>query len=245
MVVELTNDLIMYQPTRAAFEQQGYETLVGANRVALEGVETIVDSAVDWLEQLWRQVTNEASSCCEMASYATSFGQLDLLILSRRGIRNRLNRCDRIGETRMTHQWKVGFVGLRRGSGLVRSLASHPHLRFDLGGLIGESGQSAARHQIVQALKAEGLETAVWQTFILPKMTVFQAKNAYGYGAPWSSPHAQPVDYSLDQYPVAQRHCDTHTCLVYPLRYPNPPATVELIVAAIWKVMEQVDSVVN
>jgi dTDP-4-amino-4,6-dideoxygalactose transaminase len=118
-------------------------------------------------------------------------------------------------------------------------------LRFDLDGLTGVSDQSVARHQIVQALKTEGLETAVWQTFILPKMTVFQAKNAYGYGAPWSSPHAQPVDYSLDQYPVAQQHCDTHTCLVYPLRYPNPSSTVELIATAIWKVMEQVEIVVN
>ena len=113
-------------------------------------------------------------------------------------------------------------------------------LRFDLTALGHEADASAFRHKIVRALKAEGLETAVWQSFILPRMTVFQAKNAYGHGAPWSSPHARPVDYSPEQYPVAQRHCDTHTCLVYPLRYPNPPATVELVAAAIWKVMEQI-----
>ncbi|MBX3010028.1 MAG: Gfo/Idh/MocA family oxidoreductase [Caldilineaceae bacterium] len=29
----------------------------------------------------------------------------------------------------MTKQWQVGFVGLRRGSGLVRSLAAHPHVQ--------------------------------------------------------------------------------------------------------------------
>jgi hypothetical protein len=48
----LTNDLIMYQPTRQAFEQQGYETLVGANRVSPDGVEAIVNTAVDLLREL-------------------------------------------------------------------------------------------------------------------------------------------------------------------------------------------------
>lgn len=56
VVAELTNDLIMYQPTRAAFEQQGYETLVGANLVAMTGIELIVDTAVDLLHELWQKV---------------------------------------------------------------------------------------------------------------------------------------------------------------------------------------------
>ncbi len=54
VVAELTNDLIMYQPTRAAFEQQGYETLVGPNRVAIEGIETIVNTAIELLKELWQ-----------------------------------------------------------------------------------------------------------------------------------------------------------------------------------------------
>lgn len=59
VVAELTNDLIMYQPTRAAFAQQGYETLVGANRVAMEGIEMIVNSAVELLETLWQTEEKE------------------------------------------------------------------------------------------------------------------------------------------------------------------------------------------
>jgi len=55
VVSELTNDLIMYQPTRQAFAQQGYETLVGPNRVAMEGVEKIVDTAVELVEELWKE----------------------------------------------------------------------------------------------------------------------------------------------------------------------------------------------
>ena len=55
VVSELTNDLIMYQPTRQAFAQQGYETLVGPNRVAMEGIEKIVDTAVELVEALWNK----------------------------------------------------------------------------------------------------------------------------------------------------------------------------------------------
>jgi len=111
-------------------------------------------------------------------------------------------------------------------------------LRLDMDALGHTADASQFRNKVVRALRAEGVETMVWQSFILPQMTVFQAKNAYGHGSPWSSPHAQPVDYSPEQYPVAQRHCDTHTCLVSSLRYPNGPETVELMTEAIWKVMD-------
>ena len=42
------------------------------------------------------------------------------------------------------------------------------------------------RDAVTRALSAEGTEVAVWQNFILPAMTVFRAKNAYGDGCPWS-----------------------------------------------------------
>ena len=55
VVAELSNDTIGYQPTRRAFKEQGYETLVGANRVSLEGIEQIVDTAVELLQELWKE----------------------------------------------------------------------------------------------------------------------------------------------------------------------------------------------
>ena len=126
--------------------------------------------------------------------------------------------------------------------------ARHEHnwynyvLRFDLAALHQLEDASGFRDKIVRALRAEGVEAVVWQRFILPRMTVFQAKNAYGYGSPWASHHARPVDYSLEQYPIAQLHSDSHLCLVQCLRYPNGPEVTELIAEAIWKVMEQVKS---
>jgi hypothetical protein len=51
----LANDWAWYMPTREAFEQQVYETLVGPNQISLEGIETLVDTAGDLLRALWRR----------------------------------------------------------------------------------------------------------------------------------------------------------------------------------------------
>lgn len=55
IVTELTNDTIGYQPDNKAFEQEGYETLIGSNRISLEGIQMLVDSAVDQLDGLYAQ----------------------------------------------------------------------------------------------------------------------------------------------------------------------------------------------
>lgn len=49
---ELTNECIGYQPTAFAFEHEGYETLAGANFIAVEGIQTLIDTAVEMLEEL-------------------------------------------------------------------------------------------------------------------------------------------------------------------------------------------------
>nr|MBP8954759.1 hypothetical protein [Armatimonadota bacterium] len=49
------------------------------------------------------------------------------------------------------------------------------------------------------------------------------------------------VDYTPDNFPVAQKHCDTHTGITYPLRPPNGPEAVKYMAAGIRKVMENVD----
>jgi neutral ceramidase len=58
VVAELTNDSVAYQPTEHAFELQGYETLVGANRINLDGIKTIVDTATVLLHELWQATQN-------------------------------------------------------------------------------------------------------------------------------------------------------------------------------------------
>jgi dTDP-4-amino-4,6-dideoxygalactose transaminase len=114
-------------------------------------------------------------------------------------------------------------------------------IRFDMEAIGHAHDARAFRDKIIAALRAEGLDTGIWQSFILPAMTVFQAKDAYGHGCPWSCPHAQPVDYSVDRFPVATKHLDTHTGMTYPLRAPNGPDIADLAAKAVTKVMGNLD----
>lgn len=98
------------------------------------------------------------------------------------------------------------------------------------------------RDKLVKALVAEGVETSVWQGWPVPEMTAIAAKNAYGKGCPWACSDSQ-VDYSLDQFPVAVKHCGWHTGMTMPLRPPNGPDVAEAVAAAWRKVMTHVDQV--
>ncbi len=113
--------------------------------------------------------------------------------------------------------------------------------RFDMAGLGHVDDAADYRNKILAALKAEGVDTGVWQSYILPRMTVFQAKNGYGFGCPWSCPHAAEVDYSPEQYPVAEKHANAHTGMTTPLRSPNGPGVAKLTAAGISKVMNNLD----
>ena len=53
IVSELTNEWVGYEPTAQAFQHEGYETLAGVNFVSLEGIQTLVDTAVELLQGLW------------------------------------------------------------------------------------------------------------------------------------------------------------------------------------------------
>ncbi len=103
----------------------------------------------------------------------------------------------------------------------------------------------ALRDKLLKAMNAEGARAMVWQRFILPDMTVFKARNAYGQGVPWSLPQAGQVDYDPAKFPVAQRHCDTHFCLGSPLRAPNGRDAARAVARAIRKVLEQADVLIN
>ena len=111
-------------------------------------------------------------------------------------------------------------------------------LRFDMEKLGHAHDAAEFRNKINAAIVAEGAPTGVWQAYILPAMTVFQAKNGYGHGCPWACQWSKPVDYALEQYPQAQRHTDSHTGMTVPLRHPNGVDAAKATARAIRKVME-------
>lgn len=93
------------------------------------------------------------------------------------------------------------------------------------------------------ALKAEGLPVgrANW---LLPAHTIFQAKDAYGKGSPWTDGHARSdISYALDQYPIAQACVDTCMWNINAHRPPNEQPSLDAFVAAVTKVFENLDDV--
>jgi dTDP-4-amino-4,6-dideoxygalactose transaminase len=112
-------------------------------------------------------------------------------------------------------------------------------IRIDSSALGWRSEPAKLRDAMMKAMQAEGTQVGVWQQFILPEMTVFKAKNAFGKGSPWCL--GEVVDYDPAHFPVAQQHTDSHFGMTYPLRAPNTPATARLVGEGIRKVFENVN----
>jgi hypothetical protein len=55
IMCELTNAWVGYEPTSLAFQHEGYETLAGVNFVSLEGIQILVDTSVELLQELWKE----------------------------------------------------------------------------------------------------------------------------------------------------------------------------------------------
>ena len=118
------------------------------------------------------------------------------------------------------------------------------NLRVDFQAAGWTGNRPRFRDAVNAALNAEGVPTSIWQQFILPEMTVFQAKNAYGGGFPWSIPGAdEGVNYDPAQFPVAQRHCESYIALVMALRAPNGPDIAEKIALGIRKVFDNIGEI--
>ena len=142
----------------------------------------------------------------------------------------------------------VLLKGLRGIKGLILPVepAGHKHnwynytSRLDPRGL-GWNGEPVLfRDAVMKALQAEGVPVGVWQHFILPAMTVFRAKNAYGKGCPWTCQHGVDVEYDPKAYPVAQRRCDNHFGMTTPLRAPNGPEAARAVADGFRKVIENI-----
>jgi perosamine synthetase len=116
-------------------------------------------------------------------------------------------------------------------------------VRVDAGYYGYKGREPLFRDAVMNALKAEGAACGIWQRFILPAMTVFQARNAYGKGCPWDCPHARKVVYNKEDYPSAQKHCDTHFVISEPLRAPNNTKVAKLMGEAFRKVFDNIKQI--
>jgi dTDP-4-amino-4,6-dideoxygalactose transaminase len=118
------------------------------------------------------------------------------------------------------------------------------NLRLDFDALGITDDKARFRDAVCAAIRAEGVTCSVWQRFILPEMTVFRAKNAYGGGFPWSIPGAdEGVDYTPENYPNALRYSTCHMSIVQTLRAPNGLDIAAKVAEAVKKVFANIDQI--
>ena len=86
------------------------------------------------------------------------------------------------------------------------------------------------------ALRAEGVGLGQWQSMPVPAQDVFQGRDAYGHGCPWTCPFGRGgVTYDGADYPRTLEFLDAHSYLggVFP---PNDMALMEQYVEGFRKV---------
>jgi dTDP-4-amino-4,6-dideoxygalactose transaminase len=163
--------------------------------------------------------------------------------------RAQLKKLDYYVETQRKNA-KVLIENLKDVEGLILPFEPPGYLhnwynftcRIDMEKLGLKGDYSQIRDIIVKAIQEEGAPVSMYQVFILPEMTVFQARNAYGQGCPWTCPFAgREVTYNKNDYPNAWRYADTHFGMTTPLRAPNGPESPEAVAAAIRKVLDNLD----
>lgn len=90
------------------------------------------------------------------------------------------------------------------------------------------------RDTVVEALRAEGIPMmggeGVSGPMPLPGHTVFQARNAYGHGCPWSCPHSRKgVEYRPEDYPVSMGIVESKICFGHEHGGIAPPNGLDLM----------------
>jgi hypothetical protein len=92
------------------------------------------------------------------------------------------------------------------------------------------------RDAVEPALLAEGVPIWYWQQMPVPAQDVFQTRQGYGRGCPWSCRFGRPVRYRAEDYPRTLEFLDSHICLrgVWP---PNDVHLMKLYVKGFEKTM--------
>ncbi|MCE5239462.1 DegT/DnrJ/EryC1/StrS family aminotransferase [bacterium] len=101
------------------------------------------------------------------------------------------------------------------------------------------------REKVSAALNAEGVDVRQWWGIALPDMVLFQSKDGYGKGCPWSCPHTrQDISYANLPLPETRRWLDEYA-LIRNLYAPNDLNVMEQYVAAFQKVFAQLSRVLQ
>lgn len=108
--------------------------------------------------------------------------------------------------------------------------------RFDFSMLNTGLSDRQVTNLVFRALLAEGIPVSR-EIPLLPEQKVFQSKEGYGKGCPWSCPSSKAVDYDLKQYPNA-RLSNARSIVFTSFKTGNTVEQLELFSVALHKVID-------
>jgi len=86
------------------------------------------------------------------------------------------------------------------------------------------------REGLKELLNAEGVPVRPWQTRPVPAQSLFQFKDGYGHGCPWSCPYVDhDITYDPQEYPVAVEVTKRRLVLGHSIDAFGPPNGLELM----------------
>jgi perosamine synthetase len=105
---------------------------------------------------------------------------------------------------------------------------------------------TAFREVVRRALIAEGVDAVTWLEAPLPAHPIFQVRDGFGGGYPWTIAHAG-LRYRVEDYPQTQQLVDNSLAICSELQPMccQPPALVEQYAEAILKVFSQRDGLME
>jgi dTDP-4-amino-4,6-dideoxygalactose transaminase len=103
----------------------------------------------------------------------------------------------------------------------------------------------AFRDTVQALLEAEGVDAPVWLSAPLPAHPIFQVRDGFGRGYPWTLAH-KDLRYHVSDYPQAQKLVDNSLCICSELNpiYCQPAKLIEQYGAAIVKVLSNRDGLI-
>jgi len=86
------------------------------------------------------------------------------------------------------------------------------------------------RGALEQALRAEGVPIGRWQTVPIPGQSLFQIRDGYGKGCPWSCPFTRPgITYDPAEYPESQSLVEEFLAVGHSMGGLGPPNGLDLM----------------
>ena len=129
-----------------------------------------------------------------------------------------------------------------------RTCAYHLYrLRFDPKDLGLDISANEFRAKVQKALRAEGVQANRWQNRPVPMQALFQNRNGYGYGCPWTCPFGKgsEVEYREEDYVETKKLVEDSIVFHSAIYPPNGKELMDQYIEAFQKLWDNLDEVMD